>query len=307
MILKPMDVLAQFPVRKGWRQKKAFRAAVSEYAQGLGWDVKEEKGSLGARNIIIGDPASAKYLITAHYDTPAGMLVPNFITPCNFWAYMAYQILIVAGFFFIAFAAGVFAAFVIADYVAFVVYAVYFGMLLLMLFGPANRNNSNDNTSGVVTVLAIANDLPQEFRKRVCFVLFDLEEAGLIGSASYRSNHKKETQNQLVLNLDCVGDGDHIMLFPGRRVKKREAQMHLLRSQCGTYGEKTVSVREKGFAMYPSDQSNFPFGVGICALRKGKCIGYYLGRIHTRRDTILEEENVKLLSDLLTCVVQADS
>ena len=58
-------------------------------------------------------------------------------------------------------------------------YISYFAMLLLMMFGPANRHNSNDNTSGVITVLEIMSTLPENLRDKVCFVLFDLEEAGL--------------------------------------------------------------------------------------------------------------------------------
>ena len=53
-------------------------------------------------------------------------------------------------------------------------------------------------------------------------------------------------------------------------------------------------VHEKGFSANPSDQANFPYGVGICALRKkGKTL--YLSRIHTPKDTILEETNVNIL------------
>ena len=58
--------------------------------------------------------------------------------------------------------------------------------------------------------------------------------------------------------------------------------------------------------MYPSDQANFPWGVGICALRKGKA-GLYLSRIHTRRDTVLEETNVNILRAALTTFLCRDA
>ena len=61
-------------------------------------------------------------------------------------------------------------------------------------------------------------------------------------------------------------------------------------------------MREKGFAFYPSDQMNFPYGVGICALHKGK-LGLYLSRIHTPKDTILEETNVNILRAALTSLI----
>ena len=176
----------------------------------------------------------------------------------------------------------------------------------LLLCGPANRHNANDNTSGVVTLLEIARTLPENQRHKVCFVLFDLEEAGLLGSASYRKAHRKATDSQLVLNLDCVGDGDHIRLFPTRRLKKDRKKLTSLYLACGYFGKKDVLVQEKGFSVYPSDQANFPWGVGICALRKGKA-GLYLSRIHTRRDTVLEETNVNILRAALTTFLCRDA
>ena len=65
---------------------------------------------------------------------------------------------------------------------------------------------------------------------------------------------------------------------------------------------RTELLREKGFSVYPSDQKNFPLGVGICALRKG-AVGLYMGRIHTRRDTILEQTNVNILRSALTSLI----
>lgn len=81
MLTEPMDVLEQFPVRKSKRQKKAFRNEVQAYLEGLGYECTEEKGSLGGRNLIIGDPENAKYLVTAHYDTCAHMIIPNLSRP----------------------------------------------------------------------------------------------------------------------------------------------------------------------------------------------------------------------------------
>ena len=95
MLTTPMDVLHQFPVRKSRAQKQAFRDAVQAYAESLGYSVAIEKGSMGVRNLVIGDPKTAKYLVTAHYDTCARMFFPNVVTPCNALVYWSYQILLV--------------------------------------------------------------------------------------------------------------------------------------------------------------------------------------------------------------------
>lgn len=324
MLTRPMDILTQFPVRKSKVQKQAFRDAVSSYAQSLGYACNIEKGSFGSHNIVIGDPENAKYLITAHYDTCAKLPIPNLITPCNFWLFIAYQLFLVLVIFLFAFLFGVAGwvlisllyvvlgnsvadAFIFsASHISVISYLGVWIVLLLMMFGPANRNNFNDNTSGVVTVLEIARSFPYNQRHKVCFVLFDLEEAGLIGSASYRKKHRKASDSQIVLNLDCVGDGDHIMLFPTKKLKNNVKMRGLMYKCCGYYGQKSVELREKGFSIYPSDQANFPYGVGICALHKGKA-GLYLSRIHTSKDTVLEETNVNLLRAGLISMISCDA
>ena len=301
MIENPMDVLSAFPVRKNKKQKQAFRDAVQSYGEGLGYAVNVEKGSFGARNVVIGNPETAKYLVTAHYDTPARLPFPNLITPCNFWTFMAYQLFVVA--FIFAMVGIVGAAVYLLTRDSFLGYwSGYMSVwvfLVLMMVGPANKHNANDNTSGVVTVLETARSLPAELREQVCFVLFDLEEAGLIGSASYVSAHKKQIKDQIVLNCDCVGDGDELMMFPNKKTKQDASQMDALRSVCGEGEGKSLALREKGFAYYPSDQKNFPFGVGIAAFRRSKWAGLYCGRIHTKKDTVLDEKNVSFLRDKL--------
>lgn len=308
MIQTPMDVLTQFPVRKSKAQKSAFRECIRAYAEHLGYTSVVEKGSLGSHNLVVGDADKARYLITAHYDTCAHMPFPNFITPCNFLLYLGYQLLITAVMFLIPVLIGI--AVHYAGYGFEVVYlAGYFSLLLLLLLmiaGPANRNNANDNTSGVVTLLEIMKTLSENQRDKVCFVLFDLEEAGLIGSASYRKRHRDASKTQLVLNLDCVGDGDEIYLFPSKKVRKNEEMLSLLRKCAGNFGEKNITIKENGFTVYPSDQNNFPYGVGICALHQGG-FGLYMDKIHTNRDTVLEITNVNLLRAALISLISSDA
>lgn len=296
MLTRPMDILTAFPVRKSKQQKQEFRDAVQSYLKQLGYSPTVEKGSLGCRNVVTGDPETAQYLITAHYDTCARLLIPNLITPCNFWAFIGYQLVMALLMLFVPAVPGTLAGLLVGsiDVGYYVWFLGVWAMIALVMIGPANKHNANDNTSGVVTLLEIARSLPESQRGKVCFVLFDLEEAGLIGSAAYRKAHKKASDSQLVLNLDCVGDGDHIRFFPTKKLKKDRKQLTSLYKACGYFGKKNVLVQEKGFSVYPSDQANFPYGVGICALRKkGKTL--YLSRIHTPKDTILEETNVNIL------------
>lgn len=309
MLNAPMDVLKNFPIRKSKKQKEAFRADVQAYAERLGYTFTLEKGSFGAKNIVIGDPETAKYVVTAHYDTPAGMLLPNLITPCNPVTFILYQLLLVGLFIVVSIVVGVGIGviFLNPELGTTVAMIVYWSMLLMMMFGPANKNNANDNTSGVVTVLEIARTLPELHREKVCFVLFDLEEAGLIGSASYRKAHKKTVENQVVLNMDCVGDGDHIIFFPTKKAKKNSDLMRDVKRIGGWFGQKHIQVKDKGFYTYPSDQKNFPVGFGIAAFKKRKGVGYYCDRIHTKWDTNLDETNVNILRAALSTIISGNA
>lgn len=304
----PMDVVKNYPVRKSKKQKQAFRADVTQWLQNLGYPVCEEEGSFHSCNLVIGDPQRARYLVTAHYDTCARLPFPNLITPCNFWTFLLYQIFIFLMLMLPALAVGGLVGYLLHSfdigYFLFVV--LLWAAIVLMLIGPANSSNVNDNTSGVVTLLEIARSIPELHRKNVCFVLFDLEEAGLIGSASYKKKHKREIPNQLVLNLDCVGEGDDIYFFPNAKLKKSKERLAPLQKLAGGYGKKSIAVRTKGFSIYPSDQSNFPYGVGICALKRGWA-GLYLSHIHTPRDTVLDETNVNILRAALTTLISGSA
>ena len=308
MIETPMDVFRDFPVRKTKKQKQAFREAVQSYAEQLGYPCTVESGSLGIRNLVIGNSQQADYLVTAHYDTCARLPIPNFLTPCNFWPFLLWQVVLVLLILGVCILMGLGVGFLTGSGAigSWCGYLMIWVILALMLIGPANPSNANDNTSGVVTLLEIAKSMPGNQRKKVCFVLFDLEEAGLIGSASYRKAHKSQIDRQMVLNLDCVGDGDYLTLFPTKRLKKDRKRLKSLYKACGYFGKKSILVHEQGFSFYPSDQANFPWGVGICALNKrGKTL--YLSRIHTKKDTILERTNVNLLRAALITYICRDA
>lgn len=303
-----MDILKGHPVRKTKKQKQAFRCDVQAHLENLGYTVTVEKGMFGCHNLLVGNPETARYLVTAHYDTCARMPVPNLITPCNLPLFLLYQLFVTVVIVIPPVLANIVLTFLFDNpFLGSVCMSVgIWIMLALLLFGPANGSNANDNTSGVITLLEIARTLPENQRGKVCFVLFDLEEAGLIGSASYRKAHKSAAAKQLVLNLDCVGDGDRLMMFPTRALRKNRKKLASLYKACGYFGRKSLTVHQKGFAIYPSDQANFPYGVGICALKESK-FGFYLGRIHTSRDTVLEETNVNILRAALTNMICCDA
>ena len=82
--------------------------------------------------------------------------------------------------------------------------------------------------------------------------------------------------------------------------------MDALREICVADDGKSLALREKGFAYYPSDQKHFPYGIGIAAFRRSKWAGLYCDKIHTKKDTVLDENNVSFLRDGLISLITAE-
>ena len=166
--------------------------------------------------------------------------------------------------------------------------------LLVLLAGPPNPHTVNDNTSGVITLCELMAALSPEERSKVAFVFFDNEESGLFGSRYFARLHKKEgLKDKLVMNFDCVSDGEHIMLVQNPSAGKAWGTQ--LKEAFVSTPEHTVHHESSKTTLYPSDQSSFPTNVGVAAFKHKKGIGLYIDRIHTVRDTVLRESNITYL------------
>ncbi len=286
------EILDNWQVRKSKKQKTAF----IEFIQSRIPEAKvEQKGD--TRNIVIGDMDSAKVVYTAHYDTCAVMPIPNFITPKNILFYIIYQLILVGIMFAIAAVCGFATAALGGD--ALVSYwvglIVLWLLMVLIMAGPANRHTANDNTSGVITLCEIYAAMSPEQRESCAFVFFDKEELGLVGSAAFFKKHKKAMKDKLLINFDCVSDGDHILFVSSKKAHKSYADS--LEAAFLPQGEKSLMFEKSSRAFYPSDQGHFPFGVGVAALKRHPLLGYYMNRIHTPRDTVFDERNIALLRE----------
>ena len=309
MTKQSQKILSGFQVRKSGRQKRAFRAWLRRELEGAGWTVTEERGRFSGINVIAGDPEKAEVLFTAHYDTQAVLPIPNFITPRNLGWYLAYQLVFVV-LMFAAVLVVEFAVMLLLDLprqaAPWPAIAMCIFLMWWMFFGKANRHTANDNTSGVITLLEAALTLPQELREKACFVFFDNEERGMLGSAAFASKRRQVKEEKLVLNFDCVSDGSSVQFFPTKSLKKDEAALERIERAFLPQSGETVEV-VRGFGFYPSDNASFRRAAGVCALKRGKRLGWYMDRIHTGRDTVFQEENISLLTDGIRRMLEEDS
>lgn len=276
-------------VRKNTKQKMEFAKYLEENLPDLeNFKVEEIKGN---KNIVIGDINNCKYVFTAHYDTPPTMLIlPNFLTPKNIFMFIVYQLfmtVIMIGFaFLLAFLGTLIGLDPLVGY-----FIGLFLCIFQMMYGYPNKNNYNDNTSGVVTLIELYLSMTKEERSKCVFIFFDNEEKGLQGSGAYNKKYKELMEEREVINFDCVADGDYLMLIHN---KVSEETLNIISTDIDN-NEKHIVISESKKAIYPSDQKKFKHNVGVAAFHKKKFIGYYVDRIHTIFDTNFDEDNIFVL------------
>jgi len=287
------EILQNWQVRKTKAQKLAFIEMVQSRIPGL---QVEEGGFPRCRNLVLGDVETAKVIFTAHYDTCARLPFPNFVTPKNILIYLGYSILISLPFVVLMFGLAALLAPRIGVAGMFLGMLLGFGaMLYVFLLGPENPHTVNDNTSGVLTLVEAIARMSEEERANCAFVFFDHEENGLLGSGWFASRHKKAMKDKLLVNFDCVSDGDDFLFVQSRKARKRYGEA--LQAAFAETEGKTLHFESTLSAFYPSDQANFPVSVGVAALQKKPVLGLYMSRIHTPKDTVLQEENLACFAE----------
>ena len=301
------EILEKYEVRKSNPEKTEFIEYIKGRLEKAGYDKENDitieekgKGILKSRNIVVGNPEKAEVLLGAHYDTCAVLPFPNLMSPTNPVIFIGYQIVLLVFIFAIALIPTLVVAFITDNFFdAYIVCLIsLYGFLFHMLFGYRNKHTANDNTSGTITITHILEALPEELRDKVCVIYFDNEEKGLFGSSFFYKKHRDKVQHKLLLNFDCVGDGEYITFLSKKGAREDQNYTKLLEvlEEYAKGHDVKFMHRKMKPMMFGSDQMHFDKGVGICALRKSP-IGMYVARIHTPLDTRCREENIRFLKD----------
>lgn len=295
------ELIEKYPVRKSNKQKNAFREFVISEAASKGFDAKIEKTSDGDNdNIVIGDVENAKAVFTAHFDTPASSLFPNIMIPRNNFLFWLYQFAIIFAILAPSFAIAYLVNDIIDPDGSFIFMAVflvlYYSIYFLAFRVFENKNNHNDNTSGVATVMAIIDGLENWQKYKVAFILFDNEEKGKKGSKAYYKDHEKYMKDKLLINFDCVGNGKNI-IFIAMKDAEDKAEYGILKENFNDSEEFAIHFYPMKGSQSNSDYKNFPCGVGCLASKKGKKGLLYTPRIHTKFDTVADNKNIEYISE----------
>jgi len=284
------EIFDHYQVRKTKKQKDAFIQLLKQHYP----DLKVQEGGFSkSRNLILGDVEHAEFIFTAHYDTCPRLPFPNFITPKNPLLYIGYAILITVPIILTVFILSALVRFLTDDFLInyFATLFIYFGVFSFLLAGPANKHTANDNTSGVITLCELYDRLTPEERTRTAIVFFDNEESGLFGSRLFKKMYQKQMRNKLLINFDCVSDGDNILIASSKTARSKwNIEKHFT-----TSGAKVPMLEKAECVFYPSDQLGFPNTVAVAALKHNRLLGYYMDRIHTAKDTVFDEANIEYL------------
>lgn len=299
MELLSKKILDDFQTRKTKAQKSNFTSfLISELEKNEIYAKIDESGSIiKSRNIVIGDISKANVIFTAHYDTAPKLPFPNFITPKNLLFYIFYQILILLPLFIICFLVSfismIFFENILIAY--FLCAFLAFGFVYIIMFGKENKNTVNDNTSGIITLCEIMLNMTKDELATTAFVFFDNEELGLIGSSAFAKQHREEIKGKIVINFDCVSDGETIMVVVNGVARKKYGDIITSAYSMNDDYKVKPFITKALTTFYPSDQMNFPINIAVAALKRKRFLGYYLDRIHTKHDTVFREENIRYL------------
>ncbi len=299
------------PTRYEEEEKNKFLAGCRSFLTDNGWkssevSVQRFKGKPRTQNLIIGDPKTAEYIITAHYDTPGRngfMLGSSKLigqTGANIVMMLCCLPVCAIGFF-----AGqlmhddsVSMARFLLVLAAFLLILIGFMVFMFVPMFIKNPSNRNDNTSGVIAVLdaAVRAAVDPELKGKCCFVLFDNEEWGLIGSikfAKWSRNTGINLDDKTCINIDCVGIGEK--LYAARtNSKQTERQSDIISRLCAA----GLEITEKQSSMvFMSDHASLKNSFMLTYMDRSKIGAPYIPNIHTSKDTVCDVDKVLDLSE----------
>ena len=294
----------QFPVRLKKAQKEAFLNEIEQELQTRNYQTKRltVKALLNNR-ILVTECEKPQVIFLAHIDTPT--IAPFWMSPLFKFLGHTRQyeglVLLLILIYGPSLLANLFPEWAPMLETITNIMLLLFALSLISLFIP-NPHNREDNTSGVISLLALADWLKDKphLRQHVQFAFLDNEELGLLGSNGLRKYWQQQRhpyQNAAIICLDCVTRGPIPLIVHHKndaiaRKVAPHVQAHLPQTEVlnlkylplsDNYVFKDLGAIDISFA----DVSTIPGG-------------YYIPRIHVPKDNDFSAENLMPLLTSLT-------
>lgn len=290
----------RFPKRITGVQKEAFLQMLEQELQVMGYSIQRfTLKNLVKNHQLATECEKPAVIFTAHYDTPTVMpfwisLLYRFIGHTRQIAAMIVLIVL----FLLPLLISIYLSKHFPNLEEIVTFFLAgFNLLLVascISFFIPNPNNREDNTSGVIGLMALADwikDKP-ELKDKVQFAFFDNEEWGLLGSGALKEHWdsiKHSYQQATLINLDCISRGQvPLVVYHG---KPEHAQRLLPFLQKHLPESRVMDMK-----FFPlSDNYTFrKLGAINISYADSSSIagGYYIPRIHGPKDNDLSPERL---------------
>ncbi len=232
-----------------------------------------------------------KVVLLAHYDTQT--MVPFWVEWLVRIAGHTRSILLLALFYGLVYAWSL-----LGDSLAGEIVAAVFAISLVQFFIP-NRRTMNDNSSGVIALLAIAARMSMEpdLMKDVRLVFTDNEERGLLGTFALRHRWRRVGFNYKgadIISVDSIGRGAiPVISYNFRRGLAEKVK--------GIFDQTAEGARAVNMWLTPFSDA-YPFSlhgaVNINMMDRSLIPGGFVIRnIHSPLDRTISPENIRLVTD----------
>lgn len=282
----------KFMIRRKKSDKNLFLDFAKNYFSDYGYKMLQDSDKKNI-NIYSGNIQNAKFIFTAHYDTPCNSFIMNISNKLSplFGVYSPLVIILLTP--------------VMIMFID-VIMSVNsnLGLFLLLCFFISlflkriNKNNMNDNTSGLISLFLLASTSYNN--KDIAFILFDNEEKGLKGSKQFsKKSINLINKNAIIINLDCVGNGTTWCIYSNEDTIKSKLIENLngvaIKKGILTSSDHKPFIKLRDNTLYISKKF------------KSKFAGYYHKNIHTNLDRNINESDIIELINILKKIVSENS
>lgn len=301
-------ILREYPVRRRPEEKEKFRLWLMGTLRELGYqpELQSRQSALqfggNVLNVVAGDPERAKLILVAHYDTAIRSLLPPLYMPTRpltAFLYLALTpALVLIGSFVLSFAL----TFPInAPYLTLPLFLLLLVTALLYLrFGPSERRNLNDNTSGVAALLETAATLTPRYRGEVAFAFLDGGFGGLSGAKGFRARYPS-AKEKTIINLCSVAEGSELLVLPNKNSRWDGALLDAILDSFENGEHTTVFLKTDGLTYFPSDNRAFRYACSICACETVRGFGRLVCPL---KATDIDEEKTQILKKGLCKLIE---
>lgn len=177
------------------------------------------------------------------------------------------------------------------------------GLSMLTIFIP-NKRNLDDNTSGVVALLSLAESFKKHGISNTKLIFVDNEEIGLFGSRAhfnYLNDNQLINESCKVFSIDCIGgQGDIPLIIRNSKSSYLDSFKDELTTEFGDC--KTVKMD-----MPASDNYSFKSLGALNLSFVSKSIikgGYYIKNIHSSKDKQIDINRINKVSAMITKMIK---